>query len=92
MGLVTPSIIPYRKEGEPGVLRYLARTCPDYLVIFPAWFPQISSMTAEFTPLHRVRLEHNTVAGADEMVVFATPWNRWGPAPRPCGTLAGERP
>ena len=89
MGLVTPSIIPYRKEGEPGVLRYLARTCPDYLVIFPAWFPRISSMTAEFTPLHRVRLEHNTVAGADEMVVFATPWNRWGAAPRPCGTLAG---
>jgi len=90
MGLVTPAIIPYRKDGETGVLRYLARACPDYLVVFPAWFPRISAMTADFTPLHRVRLAHNTVAGADEMVVYRTPWNRWGAAPRPCGRLAGE--
>ena len=90
MGLVTPSIIPYRKAGEAGVLRYLGRACPDFLVVFPAWFPRIAAMTAEFTPLHRVRLEHNTVAGADEMVVYETPWNRWGAAPRPCGTLAGQ--
>ena len=39
MGLVTPAIIPYRRDGEAGVLRYLERACPDYLIIFPAWFP-----------------------------------------------------
>jgi hypothetical protein len=83
MGLVTPAIIPYRRQGEPGILRYLERACPDYLIIFPAWFPELSAMTDRFRPLQRIRLERNTVAGADEMVVYETPWNRWG-ARRPC--------
>ncbi len=74
MGLVTPAIIPYRRDGEAGVLRYLERNCPDYLIIFPAWFPKLSAMSDRFTPVHRIRLDHNTVAGADEMVVYETPW------------------
>jgi hypothetical protein len=77
MGLVTPAIIPYRRDGEAGVLRYLERACPDYLIVFPAWFPELSARTDLFTPVHRVRLAHNTVAGADEMVVYETAWNRW---------------
>jgi hypothetical protein len=76
MGLVTPAIIPYRRNGEAGVLSYLERVCPDYLIIFPAWFPTLSAMTDRFTPIYRLRLEHNTVAGADEMVVYETPWTR----------------
>ncbi len=50
MGLVTPAIIPYRREGEPGVLRYLEQACPDYLIVFPAWFPSLSTRTDLFTP------------------------------------------
>ena len=84
MGLVTPAIIPYRREGEKGVLRYLERVCPDYLIIFPAWFPELASRGDRFTPVYRVRLERKTVAGADEMVVYETAWNRWSRAPRPC--------
>ena len=84
MGLVTPAIIPYRRDGEAGILRYLERACPDYLIIFPAWFPALSTRTDRFTPIHRVRLEHNTVAGADEMVVYETAWNRWRPGPLTC--------
>jgi hypothetical protein len=76
MGLVTPAIIPFRRSGEAGVLRYLEQSRPDYLIIFPAWFPALSTMSERFTPIHRVRLEHNTVAGADEMVVYETPWTR----------------
>ena len=84
MGLVTPAIIPYRRDGEAGVLRYLERACPDYLIIFPAWFPALSARADRFTPIHRVRLEHNTVAGADEMVVYETAWNRWRPGHQAC--------
>ena len=84
MGLVTPAIIPYRREGEAGVLRYLERRCPDYLIIFPAWFPGLSAMSDRFTPIYRVRLAHNTVAGADEMVVYETIWNRWRRTALPC--------
>jgi hypothetical protein len=84
MGLVTPAIIPYRREGEAGVLRYLQRACPDYLVIFPTWFPKLSAMSDRFTPIYRIRLEHNTVSGSDEMVVYETAWNRWRRSSVPC--------
>ncbi len=68
MGLVTPAIIPFRRDGEMGVLRYLEHACPDYLIVFPAWFPTISAMAERFHPVYRVRLAHNEVAGADELV------------------------
>jgi hypothetical protein len=74
MGLVTPDIVPARREGEPGILRYLERACPDYLVIFPAWFPQLAARRDLFRALTSVRLARNEVAGADEMVVFETAW------------------
>ena len=89
MGLVTPAIIPYRRDGEAGVLRYLERACPDYLIIFPAWFPHLSAKPDWFMPIYRLRLEHNTVSGADEMVVYETPWNRWRASPRPCPERIG---
>jgi hypothetical protein len=89
MGLVTPAIVPYRREGESGVLRYLEQACPDYLIVFPAWFPALSAMTDRFRPVYRVRLDHNTVAGADELVVYEAVWSRWAVDRQPCpGALA----
>jgi hypothetical protein len=89
MGLVTPAIIPFRRDGERGVLRYLEQACPDYLIVFPAWFPAISAMSERFHPVYRVRLAHNEVAGADELVVYETAWSRWRAARQPCpGALA----
>jgi arabinofuranosyltransferase len=70
MGLVTPDIIPFRRRGELGVMRYLKEACPQYVIIFPAWFPQIASSTETLEPVYRVRLERNEVAGAAEMVVY----------------------
>ena len=83
IGLVTPAIVPHRRGGEPAVLRYLEATCPDYLIVFPEWFPALTR-EHHFAPIYRVRLPNNTVAGADEMVVYETVWNRWRPSPRPC--------
>lgn len=89
MGLVTPAIIPFRRDGEMGVLRYLEHACPDYLIVFPAWFPTISAMAERFHPVYRVRLAHNEVAGADELVVYETVWSRWRAGRQPCpGALA----
>jgi len=70
MGLVTPEIIPYRRRGEPGVMRYLTEACPEYVIIFPKWFPRLASSTDTLRPVYRVRLERNEVAGAEEMVVY----------------------
>ena len=70
MGLVTPAIIPYRRDGEAGISRYLAETCPDHLIIFPAWFPRLAARHDLLEPRYRVKLDRNEVAGADEMVVY----------------------
>ena len=90
MGLVTPAILPYRREGESGVLRYLERACPDYVIVFPEWFPTLSAMTDRFRPVYRVRLDHNEVAGADELVVYEAAWSRWAADRQACpGAVAG---
>mgnify|MGYP003575155589 CR=1 FL=1 len=70
MGLVTPEIIPYRRQGESGVIRYLKEACPQYVIIFPAWFPRLAASADTLEPVYRVRLERNEVPGAAEMVVY----------------------
>jgi hypothetical protein len=70
MGLVTPEILPYRRQGENGVIRFVGETCPDYVIIFPTWFPALAARTELLEPLHRVRLARVEVSGGPEMVVY----------------------
>jgi hypothetical protein len=70
MGLVTPDILPYRRAGEPGVIRYVGERCPDYVIVFPTWFPELTARPGALEPVHRVRLERNLVSGGPEMVVY----------------------
>jgi arabinofuranosyltransferase len=70
MGLVTPEIRPYRREGEMGVLRFIAERCPDAVIIFPTWFPEIAARRDLLVPIYSVRLERNEVSGGTEMVVY----------------------
>jgi arabinofuranosyltransferase len=70
IGLVTPEIIPYRRQGEDAVARYIERTCPDYVVVFPTWFPMLTARRDRLEEVYRVRLERNVVAGGPEMVVY----------------------
>jgi hypothetical protein len=67
---VTPDVIPYRREGETGLMRYIATACPDYLIVFPAWFPRLTAPGDLLQPLYRVTLDRPEVAGGPEMVVF----------------------
>jgi arabinofuranosyltransferase len=85
MGLATPEVLPYRRDGEAGLLRYLERRCPEYLVIFPAWFPDLAARADLVRPVTGVTLPHNVVAGAATMTVYLTVWHRdHRPAPRAC--------
>jgi len=70
MGLVTPEILPYRRQGEDGVIRFVSQVCPDYVIIFPAWFPRLAARADLLEPLHRVRLDRVEVSGGPEMVVY----------------------
>jgi hypothetical protein len=90
VGLATPEILPYRREGEAGLLRYLERRCPEYLVIFPSWFPQLAARADLFRPVTGVTLAHNVVAGAATMTVYETAWHRTRqPVPLACPAEAG---
>ena len=70
MGLVTPEILPYRRQGEEAVIRFLLESCPDYVIIFPTWFPRLAARADLLDAVHRVRLERVEVSGAPEMVVY----------------------
>jgi hypothetical protein len=70
MGLVTPEVLPYRREGEDGVIRFVTETCPDYVIVFPTWFPRLAARRDLLEPVHRVRLERVEVSGGPEMVVY----------------------
>ena len=70
VGLVSPDVLRYRRDGEAGIERYLTERCPGHVIVFPAWFPRMTARRDLLEPVYRVRLDHNTVAGADEMVVY----------------------
>jgi hypothetical protein len=70
MGLVTPAILPYRRQGEEGVIRFVVERCPDYVIVFPTWFPRLTARTDLLEPVERVRLDRVEVSGGPEMVVY----------------------
>ena len=70
MGLVTPEILPYRRQGEDGVIRFVTEVCPDYVIVFPTWFPRLTARTDVLEPVERVRLDRVEVSGGPEMVVY----------------------
>jgi hypothetical protein len=70
MGLATPEILPYRRQGEEGVIRFVSESCPDYVIIFPTWFPRLAARTDLLEAIHRVRLDRVEVSGGPEMVVY----------------------
>ena len=70
MGLVTPEILPYRRQGEEGIVRFVGEVCPDYVIVFPDWFPQLTARADLLEPVHRVALARVETSGGPEMVVY----------------------
>lgn len=60
----------------------IARRRPDYVVVFPKWLPGLES-DPRFLPVHRLEIPDNVTMGGDEIVVYATPWTRYGLIPPP---------
>ena len=85
-GLVTPEILPlrdmkHRLDGTAprAVFAFLAARRPNYLVIFPQWYPDLDQRRDLFTPVFWVAIEDNVTNGAPVMVVYRADW---GAAPR----------
>jgi len=74
-GLVTPAIIPYKRDDRL-VLQYLERVKPDYLVILPVDRPILRERTDLFTPVQEYRIlpEELTSASSNWLVIYRTIW------------------
>jgi hypothetical protein len=86
MGLVTPEVIEFVEEGEPGkwdagLAAYIQERQPSFLVIFPNWFPEMISLLP-VERIYSIRLADRAIAGipgltmvgGGEMVVYRLHW------------------
>ncbi|UCC69416.1 MAG: hypothetical protein JSV79_05755 [Armatimonadota bacterium] len=80
-GLVTPEILPRRdmahraaRTAPQAVFEFIVEHRPDYLIIFPSWYPELDRRRDLFTPVFSVLLKENITAGSPLMVVYRTTW------------------
>lgn len=93
-GIVNPEV---RREAraaaggrQEGIGRFLERHRPDYLVVFPSWFPQLGEEGSPFRPVYGLEIPDNITMGGDRLVVFTTPWNRYPLRTDPAGEAGAE--
>jgi hypothetical protein len=73
-GLVSPEVLPYRRFVDRGI-RAVSDMRPDYVAIFPAWYPEIPASPG-FAEIHRVTITDNVISAGDTLVIYETPWTR----------------
>jgi arabinofuranosyltransferase len=80
VGLTTPDIIPYLKRPgytkDERILYYLEEHRPEYLIIFPNWYPRLAERADLFEPVytHRYTGGCNVTLGGNIMVVYRCHW------------------
>jgi hypothetical protein len=57
------------------ILAALARRRPDYVVVFPSWFPGLAH-DPRFRPVYALPIAGNVTMGGNRIVVYETPWTR----------------
>ena len=78
-GLVSPEIIPILRQDdgvywEQHLLQFLAEKRPDYLVVFSASYPMLTS-SSQFRRVASFDIENNVTMAGDELVILETPWS-----------------
>lgn len=81
VGIAEPGILPYISQlGREGVYSYLQQKRPDYLVIWPEWYPEMAAKSDVFKPLYSARMDNplkstrESMLGGREMVVYKAHW------------------
>ncbi len=94
VGIVTPEVVPLRRAGVRAgrdrvevLAGFLETTRPDFVAVFPEWFPAPARAPERFHPLRAFRIEHNVTMGGEMMVLYDTPWTR-----RPLAPAGTDRP
>lgn len=78
VGVVNPEVVPYlhrHEDSQTGLWEYLSKRKPEYLIIFPNWYPVIAA-NPELEYVKSIELDYNIVCGGPQMIVYATPWTR----------------
>lgn len=57
------------------MLEAVAERRPDYVAVFPSWFPGLAR-DPRFRPVYELFIPENITMGGDEIVVYETPWTR----------------
>ena len=89
-GIVTPELVEYLnrriKAGridypyqDKLLLQYLGKKKPEYLVIFPRYYPRLSRNKTVFKEVFQARLARNTICYGNLMVVFQCDWSKYYP-------------
>lgn len=74
IGLVEPKIVEHYLAGGD-LLGYLQSREPDYVIVFPSWYPDLVSRDDIFERIDSVELSLNVVCGGTEMVVYRPHWH-----------------
>ena len=72
-GLVSPDAIWDKRMWR--IDRFLERSRPDVVVIFPAWYPYLTHRPNGLTEVARLSAKL-VIAGGETLVVYRTPWTR----------------
>jgi len=62
------------------LLGWIETRRPEWVVVFPRWFPLLERDPLRFPARARFRIQGNVAMAGDELVVYSTPWTR--PVPR----------
>src|SRR5436190_2236285 len=70
-GLVSPEALAYPRPTRG--IGFAMATQPDYIAIFPFWYPDLSKRSDLFQEVHRVSIRDNLVSAGDTIVIYKTP-------------------
>ncbi len=88
-GLATPEVIPYLRRpaapgssnrgwngaSESGLLEFLHARRPDYVAVFPGWYPSRFFREGLGQEVFRVDLDDNVICGDRSMIVYRPEWD-----------------
>jgi hypothetical protein len=74
-GLVSPDAIWDKRMWR--IDRFLTRSRPDLVVIFPEWYPYLATRPIGLSEVHRISAK-KVIAGGESLVIYRTPWSRPG--------------
>ena len=73
--------------SEAGLLEFLRERRPDYVVVFPSWYPSRFFQESLGEAIYRVDLDDNLICGDRTMIVYRPDWKS---APLEGGAISGD--